>query len=638
MLLGGSAAAAWAQSARPAPADTARHVLPSVQVQARRPEQFAVGSRVQTLDSLALAPYRTGNLADVLSQRLPIYIKNYGPGQLSTIMLRGTGAVHTAVLWNGFNVALPTLGQNDFALLTASGNTRVDLQPGPAGGLYGTGAIGGTVLLSSPARWEAGPQAAVQAEAGSFGLRAGSAEASYSNARLSLRTSLSYRTAQNDFEYRLPNGTRLRQQNAALRHQASLAQDLNWRVGRSGQLQAALWLTDAHRQIQPAISTTNDNARQFDQSRRVLLGYQRSTARHETVVRAAWFEDVLDYQTDLFLSASRVRTTQAQASHTWQFAATASVRLGVEAQRFAARLREYGGPITENRYAGYALLRYDPWPRLRLSANLRQAVLPGRRPPLAPVLGAEWQMLQAAQQQLLLKANFARGYRAPTLNERYYRPGGDPNLRPESSLGYEASLRHHWQLTATPQPWTLTSELTAYRQRVDDWVMWWPKPGESTVSARNLRQVLTQGLEASTELGWQPAPTRQLTARLHYAYTQAHKTLAYADDPSPTTRQLFYVPLHTAAATLDAVQRQWQGGATFSFTGFRYVEETGKNYLPGYALLDARLGYTLRLPRAPYAATVLVQGHNLTNQDYQSYLYRAMPGRWYQLSLRVAWH
>ena len=205
-------------------------------------------------------------------------------------------------------------------------------------------------------------------------------------------------------------------------------------------------------------------------------------------------------------------------------------------------------------------------------------------------------------------------------------------------MGYAAGLRHHWQLTAAPQPWTLTSELTGYRQRVDDWVMWWPKPGESTVSARNLRQVLTQGLEASTELGWQPAPTRQLTARLQYAYTQAHKTLAYADDPAPTTRQLFYVPLHTAAATLDAVRGGWQGGATFSFTGYRYVEETGPNYLPGYALLDARLGYTLRLPRAPYAATLLLQGHNLTNQTYQSYLYRAMPGRWAQLSLRVAWH
>lgn len=632
-LLGSALAPAWAQTGR---LDTARHVLPSVEVQARRPERFAVGSRVHTLDSAALAPYRTGTLAEVLTARLPILIKSYGPGQLSTISLRGTGAVHTAVLWNGFNVALPTLGQNDFALLTAGANARVDVQPGPASGLYGTGAIGGTVLLTSPVRWGAGPQAAVQAEAGSFGLRAGSAEAGYSNARVALRTSATFRTAQNDFPYQLPGGGQLRQQNAALRHQASLSQDVQWRVGQAGQLQAALWLTDAHRQIQPAIGTTNNNARQRDQSRRVLLGYQRGTARHESVLRVAWFEDVLNYQTDQFLSASRVRTTQAQASHTWQLAPAFSLRVGAEAQHFAARLQAYGGAVSENRYAGYALLRYDPWPRLRLSANLRQALLPGRRPPLAPVLGAEWQAVQGAAHQLLLKANYARGYRAPTLNERYYQPGGDPNLKPESSRGYEAGLRHQWQLSRT-RPRSLHTELTAYRQRVDDWVMWWPKPGETFVSARNLRQVLTQGLEASTELGWQTAAA-QLTARLHYAYTQANKTRVYADDPAPTTRQLFYVPLHSAAVTLDARRHGWEGGATGTFTGYRYTEESGPNYLPGYALLDARLGYTLRLPRAPYAATLLAQGHNLLNQRYQSYLYRAMPGRWAQLSLRLAWH
>ena len=57
-------------------------------MRAVRPERFAV----------ALNQYRTGTVADILAARTPAYIKNYGPGQLASISLRGTAARHTAVL------------------------------------------------------------------------------------------------------------------------------------------------------------------------------------------------------------------------------------------------------------------------------------------------------------------------------------------------------------------------------------------------------------------------------------------------------------------------------------------------------------------------------------------------------------
>ncbi|WP_133271628.1 TonB-dependent receptor [Hymenobacter radiodurans] len=155
-----SAFPSQAQQATPTgslPSDSSRlstvQLLPDVRVQAARPGRFAVGSRLTSIDSLALSQYRTGTLTDVLAARTPLFIKNYGPGQLSSITIRGTSARHTAVLWNGFNINLPSLGEADFALLPAGASTRIDVQHGPAGATYGTGAVGGTVLLSSPIRW-----------------------------------------------------------------------------------------------------------------------------------------------------------------------------------------------------------------------------------------------------------------------------------------------------------------------------------------------------------------------------------------------------------------------------------------------------------------------------------------------------
>ena len=640
LTLLGRPAGAWAQ--QPGPADSVRRLaaqLPAVRVQGTKPSRFAVGSRVTTLDSAALAQHRAGTLADVLASRTPLYIKNYGPGQLATVSFRGTAAQHTAVLWNGFNISLPTLGQSDFALLPVTGAAEVSVQHGPASATYGNGAVGGTVLLTSPVRWGAGLRLAAQGEAGSFGLGAGSVEGSFSNQQLAVRTAVSYRESRNDFRYPLPQGsgtTWQRNPNSALR-QSSFAQDATLRVGTAGEVQAAVWLTTSHRHLQPGIGSNNDQAQQYDQSQRFLLGYRhQASPRHESGVRAAWFEDVLDYglqNTDA--SKSRVRTTQVQADHTITFRPNLSLRLGAEAQRFAAHVLDYldGTEVVEHRFSGFGLLRYDPLPTLRLTANVRQAVLPGRRPPLTPTLGAEWQLAHTTTQLVIAKASFSRSYRAPTLNERYWRPGGRPDLLPENSRGYEAGLRH--ELTA-PNNLTLHTELTAYYQLVDDWVQWTPGAG-GVWSPRNLRQVRAQGLEANTQLGWQPAGSRYaLTTGLLYAYTQSQKVRGTATDPDPVGQQLAYVPLHSAAFTTQHTWRNWQAGTTLTFTGFRYINAAATDFLPAYTLLNASAGYTLRLPKA-WALTVLAQGYNLTNLSYQSYAYRAMPLRSGAVSLRVAW-
>ncbi|TGE21873.1 TonB-dependent receptor [Hymenobacter aquaticus] len=628
-------AAATAQQPDSARAITRLQQLPTVRVQGSRPGRFAVGSRVMALDSAVLGQYRAGTLADVLLAQTPVYLKNYGPGQLSSISIRGTSARHTAVLWNGFNINLPSLGEADFALFPTNGSTRVDVQYGPAGAAYGTGAVGGAVLLSSPVVWGAGGRGTVQADAGSFGLRAGSVEGSFSNAKVAVRGAASYRQARNDFYYdslSADGPIRRRQPNADFA-QWSLTQDATLRVGQQGELMAAVWLTDANRHIQPAIGSVNDHARERDQSRRLLTGYRHVASRAEWSVRGAWFEDVLNYFNGNLVSNSRVRTTQAQAEYTANFRPNLSLRAGAEAQHFAAEVDGYGQPITENRFSGFALLRYDPRPRLHLSANLRQAVVPGRRPPLAPTVGAEWQAVSTATQLLTLKASAARGYRAPTLNERYWRPGGNPDLLPESSLGYEAGLLHRWQPTAAT---SLQTELTAYRQLVNDWVDWTTHPTLNYSTPLNLRQVLTRGLEATTRLMWQRGQYR-LSSRLAYSFTQAEKTRGYATDQNPTGRQMRYVPLHTGVLTTDQAWRHWQLTTTLSVTGYRFTDNSATDFLPSYLLLHATLARTV-VVRPAWQLTVLAQGYNLTNAVYQNYAYRAMPPRSAQLSLRVAWH
>lgn len=627
------APAAAAQQSTPAPPDSAR-ALPAVRVEGTRFERFTVGSRLTVIDSVALDQNRAGTLTEVLAARTPLYLRNYGPGQLASITIRGTSAQQTAVLWNGFNIQLPTLGQADFALLPASGNTSVTVQHGPASAVYGTGAVGGTVLLSSPVVWGRGAHISAQGDAGSYGLGAGSLTGSFSNQKIALRTAVSYRAARNDFPYttrEIAGLVERRQENAAFR-QWSLAQDATFRVGQKGELMAAVWLTDADRRIQPAIGAANNQAREWDKSRRLLAGYRHVGPRHESAVRVAWFEDILNYESPGTISHSRVHTTQAQLEHTFTFNTKTSLRLGAETQHFSAQVDGYQALKTENRLAGFGLLRYDPLPTLHLLANVRQAVLENQQPPLTPTLGAEWELLHVGRQVLSLKTSASRSYRAPTLNERFW-PTGNPDLLPEDGLGYEAGLRHEWESPAAPL--SLLTELTTYQQRVDNWVQWLPDAAKGGYTPLNRRLVRVRGLEASSRLTWHPG-TYRLVARLAYAFTQSVKTKSYVNDEDPIDRQLPYVPLHTAALTTDNFWRGWQLTTSLVFTGYRYTDVSAVSYLPSYLLLNATVGHTLSVHQN-WTLTGLVQAYNLTNRDYRSYAAQAMPPRNGSLSLRVTW-
>ena len=659
-LLGGVLGALEPAAAQPrpwlptAPPDSARlsrrvHRLAEVRVRAVGPERFAVGSRHHEADSITLSQFRGGTVAELLQERTPMYIKNYGPGQLASISIRGTSAQHTAVLWNGLNITLPTLGQNDFALLPVGANTRLTVQPGPAAALYGSGAIGGAVLLSTAPDWRPGTRGSMQADAGSFGLRGGSVAASAAGEGVAVRVAASYRQADNNYPYTTQEyggAVRRTLAGAALRHQWSVAPEVALRLGPAGQLTASAWLTDTDREVQPAATGTNRHARQFDQSRRFVLDYRhQASARAQWTVRGAWFEDVLNYRDDGLVSDSRVRTTQAQAEYTAAVGARGSLRLGAEIQHFNAAFNEYITPITtENRAAAFALFRYDPRRALRLTANLRQAFLPQSNP-LTPTMGLEWDLWSsertndslsrsrryAVTQSLTLKASAARSYRAPTLNERYYNPGGNPALRPEIGLGYEAGLLH--RLALAPRT-TLQTELTAYRQLVDDWVQWTPGP-EGYWRPRNLRQVLTQGLEASSTLVLQRGAHR-FTGRAAYAFTQARTRRPTPGDLVPAGQPLAYVPPHTGTVSLDYAWRAWCVGATASASAYRYTDATAHAFLPGYGLLGGSVGYALR-PAGRAEALLLLQATNLLNHAYESYEGRPAPPRALVLSLRVGW-
>jgi iron complex outermembrane receptor protein len=616
--------------------DSARF-LPAISVIGSRPADFSAGIKVVEIDSKLLKINPSANLSNLLEAYSPAYIRNYGAGMLATISLRGTSSNHTAVLWNGLNINQPTLGQSDFAILPIHQNTNITVRLGAASANYGTAAIGGAVLLSSSLDFVRKKQVLLQQEMGSFGLNKTDLQLHFAGKKMALQTTFYQNSLQNDFEF--TNITKFdspteKQTNAAIR-QFGFTQDLAFKIGKASKLTLRTWYTDSYRQIQAPMASAAANARQEDKNLRLMAEYFLPYKKTKTIVRTAFFNDYLVYTSDNTPpSHATVQTLQAQIENTAQLSKAIALQTGADVQHFAAQVDGYGKAAGENRASFFALFRYNPTYTFQITANLRQAIVEGFSPPLTPSLGLSYQFLKHQNHVLTFKTNAAASYRVPTLNERFWNPGGNPNLKPEQGFSVDLGLQH--QFVGEKLDWT--NEVSVYNNLIDNWIVW--KPNSIFWYPDNLLQVQARGLEVSSKLNYSQNKLNFLCG-LQYQYTQS--TQIQAASIEEKDKQLAYVPLHTGNIFGLVKYKKISLNLNGTYTGKRFTIADNSDFLQPYFLTNLALGYQtdwriLKAAKQRQEKITLcfwLKINNLTNETYQNMAFRAMPLRNYAVSLQI---
>lgn len=617
--------------------------IPEITVLGTRKTDFSAGSKVVTIDKSLLQNNPTANLAEVLSLYSPAYLRMYGAGMLSSISLRGTSPNKTAVLWNGFNINLPTLGETDFNILPLTPTTSVSLQLGAASSNYGTAAIGGAVMIDNDLSNKLQP-IVFQQDIGSFGLSKTLLQYHANTQKLALQLIAYNNVLQNDFEFVNKNryGNPIeRQVNAGL-HQFGFTQDLQYEANAKNKFLIKSWYADSYRQIQPAMGARNDEATQKDQNLRFMFGYHHNpnTEKQQTnkvfqrdllKIQAAFFTDILDYQSNtVALSRSAVQTLQSQVEQNFVIGNNFVLQTGFDLQYFNSTVDGYGNDKTEKRASVFALLRYNPSSKLNLTANFRQAFVEGYLPSPTPTLGMSWQLYTHSSHLVLLKSNVAMAYRVPTLNERFWKPGGNPNLKPEQSVNGEIGVEYQW----LGEKWKLENNLTMYHSLVDNWVLW--RQGERFWYPDNLLQVYARGVEISSKIAYKTTNFGFITG-LQYQFTKSTQSKAMFQEE--LHKQLSYVPLHAGGFFALLNWKSYSLQLNSNYTGLRYTTTDNLNSLAPYLLTNLSVGYELKMKklREKQAKSLLqfwLRCYNLTNEAYQNVESRAMPLRSYSVSVQ----
>ncbi|NJL13465.1 MAG: TonB-dependent receptor [Microscillaceae bacterium] len=500
------------------------------------------------------------------------------------------------------------------------------MQYGAASALYGSDAVGGSILLQESLP-KPGFGGGAFVEVGSFGHYAHGGQLQYApQGRFSGQSKWYYAYSENDFPYRDFQGRRQTQNQARVKY-GGWMQQLNYRFRSKTFLSLNAWFHQNDRQIQPVINNFQANESLFDQSLRVVADFQTQFRLHHFSAKLGYVGDRQTYLDGASGSTFRTRKYVGLMEYERQWGTRWQFRAGADVYHTQGQSPNLGGAVHENRYAGFASGRGQLRPFWNMSLSLRQTWVDGFTAPFAPSWGNAWKIWQSPKHQWQIKTLAARSFRIPTLNDRYWQPGGNLALRPEQGWNLEGGLQYRFQKT----DWHIETELTHYRLWVEDWIFW--RPTENGYwSPENLRSVRGQGFELSGNGHWSPGPWL-VRLQLQMAYTRSEEVSEAHLPP----RQLPYVPRWRAGGFLHLQRKQAWLRLQSQYTSLRYETLDNRvgpaSSVPAFQLWGLAAGYS-RAFREKQALHLSLQVENLLNTAYQNYIFRAMPGRSFQLRLQ----
>ncbi|MGI9542959.1 MAG: TonB-dependent receptor plug domain-containing protein [Cyclobacteriaceae bacterium] len=615
-------ALSWAQS------DTT--YLKEVQISASKWQDHLVGTKIFSLDSATRSQSVGQNLGEILTQNTGIHFKSYGgSGQLSTIAFRGSGASHTAVLWNGLPVNSPNLGQVDFALFPLSGLEQISWQHGSGSAFYGSGAIGGTVIIHSDPQWGKGLRVKASQGAGSYGQHYGSVHLGHSGTRFEISTKAYYNKAVNDFKVKY-QGSEYRQPNANVSSHG-FQQRLSYKINQSRQMFIEGWYHLSDRRLQPLVGNFNSNDQLFDQQLRAIFHY---TEAHNN--------GLLSFNTGYLYDFQRYNNQEGLRNHQWvtnldyhrDLKNGLTLRIGVQWQGIQAIVPQYIQRVKEGRWAMFGALSYNLG-RWHFAFNARQSSVKGFKVPFTPSFGTDLDLIKGTTSQLRAKLLLSKNYNVPSLNDRFWQPGGNIDLLPEEGIGAETSLVYEH----TGKQTDFEATATYFHNHIKNWIIWIPggtSENDRTTSfwhPENVREVKSRGVE----LHWQlkrSINNWKFNSRGDYAFTKTTNEKQLDRFDRSKGNQLPFVPLHRISWRLQIAKSKWAGSINLYNTGKRYIETNNESpALPAYTLVDAAVSRTFLIGTSKINVTARL--NNIFNLDYTSMSLRAMPGRSYQVNVNL---
>lgn len=632
-----------------------------VPVWGRRPMK-SIGVQETRLDSLILKENIALSIADVLTFNSPIFVKQYGRATLSTVSFRGTGPSHTQVTWNGMRINNPMLGMTDFSMIPSYFIDDASLLHGTSSVNETGGGLGGLVRLSTaPADIRGFGLQYIQG-IGMFRTFDEFLRLEWGDEHWQVSTRAVYQSSANDFKYR----NRDKKENiyddemnivgsyypternkSGAFDDVHVLQEVYYDTRRGDRFGLNAWYINSNREL-PLLTTDYADDKQFENRQREhtlrsVLSWDHYRSDWKVAAKAGYIHTWMayDYRKDpgsgimnsITRSRNKVDTFYGQAdgeytpNGNWFFTAGVSAHQHLVESIDKDIILQQGGKDIVGYDKGRIELsasvsaKWRPTERLGLSAVLREEMY-GTKWATVPAFFADCQLSKRGN--IVAKASVSRNHRFPTLNDLYFLPGGNPDLRSESGFSYEAGLSF---AVGKENVYSLSGSASWYDQHIDDWILWLSTP-KGFFSPRNIKQVHAYGVEMQANLAVIPARDWKLTMNGTFSWSPSineGEPISPADQS--VGKQLPYEPEFSATVTGRLTWRSWGLLYQFCYYSERYTMSSNDITLSGrltpYLMNNLSLdkAFALKWANLTLKGTV----NNLFNEEYLSVTARPMP-------------
>ena len=623
-----------------------------------------IGTQETKFDTIALKENIALSMADVLTFNSAIFVKNYGRATLSTVAFRGTSPSHTQVSWNGMKINNPMLGMTDFSMIPSYFIDDASLLHGTSSVNETGGGLGGAVKLSTKPSNNKGFGLQYIQGIGSFKTFDEFLRLTYGDNHWQISTRAVYSSSPNDYKYRNhdkkeniydENMNIVDQYYPVERNRSGaykdfhLLQEVYYNTGRGDRFGLNAWYINSNREL-PMLtvdhgSDTDFDNRQREQTFRGVVSWDHVRENWKMGAKAGYIYSWMAYDykrdvgngimTHMTRSRSRINTLYAQVDgeyylgKRWLFTANVSLHQHIVESEDKNIVKQDGNRAIVGyrkgrpELSGSISAKWRPIERLGVSVVIREEMFGKEWTPIIPALFIDGLISKTGN--IVAKASISRNYRFPTLNDLYFLPGGNPDLKRESGWSYDAGLSFSVGRSGI---YSLSGSATWFESYIKDWIIWLPTT-KGFFSPENIKDVHAFGVELKADLDVALSKQWQLGVNGTLSWTPS---INNGEPRTPADRsvgkQLPYVPILSSTVTGSLSWRKWTFLYKWCYYSERYtmssndISLTGK--LPPYFMSNISLEKILTFKWAELSLKGTI--NNLFNEEYLSVLSRPMPG------------
>lgn len=531
------------------------------------------------------------------------FANNGGAGKITTVSLRGAGGSQVLVLVDGVRIGSASAGLAAFQDIPVDQIERIEIVRGPFSSLYGSEALGGVIQIFTR-RPEGAFAPHVSVGLGSFDTRRASAGVAgkQGNGWYSINAAHERTDGINACRgagFPVFAGCFTDEPDRDGYENNSVSVQGGYKFGEAWDAEARVLRAEGQNEYDGSFSNQADVVQQVASAR---LRYAPSEKVAVTFNVGRSVDESDDYKDGEF--SSRFDTHRDLGSLQADIGAgTGLISLGFDWQRDAV---DSNTAFDETQRINRGV--FGQWQGDFGKQSVQASV---RRDDDSQFGGETTGSLRygfAFTDDLKLVASYGTAYRAPTFNDLYFPNFSNPDLKPETSRTFELGLRGKHATGG----WSLS----AYQTRAEDLITF---DAVSFLPA-NVDRARIRGAEATLDFavgGWTVLGTA---------------TWLDPRNDSEGFNQDNFLPRRARQSGRIDVDRSV---GNFSFGGSVYAE--GQRYddlanltrLPGYSLVDLRVGYALDSDWS-----LQLNANNVFDREYETAAYFNQPGRNYMLSVR----